>query len=66
MQLDLSLRPPNYPGGRHNVAPSGELVTLETDLVVLALGYRNEPLPQVPAFVTRPTPERKFTLIKLL
>lgn len=35
----MTLTAPDYPGGRNNVAPSGETVTLAADLVILALGF---------------------------
>lgn len=38
----MVLTAPDYPGGRKNVEPSGEKVVFETDLAVLALGFRNE------------------------
>ena len=43
----MELRAPDYPGGRNNTAPSGETFTLEADLAILALGFKNEPLPGI-------------------
>ena len=44
----MKLTAPDYPGGRNNTTPSGETVTLDCDLVVLALGFENESLPDLP------------------
>lgn len=40
----MKLTAPDYPGGRNNVAPSGEKFTIDCDLVILALGFRNLPV----------------------
>ena len=40
----MELTAPDYPGGRNNSAPSGKRETLDTDLVVLALGFENLPV----------------------
>ena len=40
----MELTAPDYPGGRKNVAPSGETTVLDCDLAVLALGFRNPPV----------------------
>lgn len=47
----MKLTAPDYPGGRNNVAPSGEELVLPCDLAVLALGFGPEPLPGLPADV---------------
>lgn len=44
----MQLTAPDYPGGRNNVAPSGETLSLETDLVILALGFEPVALPGLP------------------
>ena len=44
----MELAPPDYPGGRNNVRPSGQRVTLDCDLAVLALGFENIPAPGLP------------------
>ena len=38
----MKLTAPDYPGGRNNVAPSGEKTVLDCDLAILALGFRNQ------------------------
>lgn len=35
----MMLTAPDYPGGRNNVAPSGETVSLAAELAILALGF---------------------------
>ena len=37
----MELAPPDYPGGRNNVVPSGTHTMLQCDLVILALGFEN-------------------------
>ena len=44
----MELAPPDYPGGRNNVRPSGQHIVLECDLAVLALGFENIPVPSLP------------------
>lgn len=44
----MELAPPDYPGGRNNTRPSGQRVTLECDLAVLALGFENIAVPGLP------------------
>ena len=44
----MELAPPDYPGGRNNVRPSGQQVTLACDLAVLALGFENIAVPGLP------------------
>ena len=44
----MELAAPDYPGGRNNTIPSGETVTLDCDLAVLALGFENEAVPGLP------------------
>lgn len=41
----MILTAPDYPGGRNNVAPGGETVSLDADLVILALGFEPVALP---------------------
>ena len=43
----MQLTAPDYPVGRPNSAPTGETETLESDLVVLALGFENLPVASV-------------------
>lgn len=43
----MNLAMPDYPGGRRNVVPSGEYISLESDLAVLALGFENLPIADV-------------------
>ena len=45
----MALCAPDYPGGRNNVAPSGEQFRLEADLVILALGFEAVPVPDLPS-----------------
>ena len=45
----MELTPPDYPGGRNNVAATGETVRFEADLVILALGFRVEGPEGLPA-----------------
>lgn len=44
----MELAPPDYPGGRSNVADSGRRTVLDCDLAVLALGFENDPVPGLP------------------
>ena len=44
----MELAPPDYPGGRNNVRPSGQQVTLACDLAVLALGFETIAVPGLP------------------
>lgn len=45
----MKLTAPDYPGGRNNVAPSGDELTIPCDLVVLALGFEPERIPDLPS-----------------
>ncbi len=44
----MELTAPDYPGGRNNVAPSGQRIVLEADLAVLALGFKPIPVDGFP------------------
>lgn len=48
MDTGEKLAPPDYPGGRNNARPSGQRVTLDCDLAVLALGFENIAVPGLP------------------
>ena len=44
----MKMTAPDYPAGRKNVEVSGECVTYETDLVILALGFQNMQIQGLP------------------
>lgn len=44
----MELAAPDYPGGRRNVVCGTETVTIEADMVILALGFRPSPVKNLP------------------